>query len=110
MESKKITLKPNLAVLHEHGAVFAFQPISGSQVSILFGLTDTPHGPRYYRQSERGAFGSTARAKQGLETLDQTHLDLLDDVVDESYVLLRCLEEGTEGDYWKGQIIDQRKD
>ena len=108
----KNTLMPKLAVIHNHGATFAYEPVGDTQVSILFGLSRTKDGPKFYRQSERGPWGSTALIKQGKEVPNEQWAELMQKAVDQSYVLLKFLEGNlSEEEFLKdfdAQIIDQR--
>ena len=103
----KNTLMPTVAVIHQGGATFAFEPAGNSHIYIIIGVTETKHGPRYYRHQEVGPWGNTAIGAMDPETLNPDWKPLMDEAIAESYKLVAFLE-GNNRDGWTGQIIDQR--
>ena len=103
---------PKLGVIHNHGATFAYEPVGDTQVSILFGVSRTKDGPKFYRQSERGPWGSTALINQGKEVPNEQWTEHMQIAINESYALLAWIEGNlSEEDFkthFEAEVIDQR--
>lgn len=105
----KTTLIPTVAVIHDYGATFAYEPVGGSSIYIICGVvSQTPSAPRYHRDQESGPWGNTALIAQGQGELNEKWKPLMDEAIAESYKLVAFLE-GHNKDAWLGQVIDQRK-
>jgi hypothetical protein len=103
----KQTLMPIMAVIHGGGATFAYQPIGGSSIYIMMGVTHTQFGPRYFRQQEAGPWGNTALIAQSKEVSNDQWKPLMDEAISESYKLVAFLE-GNNRDGWSAPIADHR--
>jgi hypothetical protein len=98
-------LNHQFAVLHDHGATLAFDPVGATHVFIMIGAHKTQDGLKYYRNQELGPWGNTdILAGDARPGFDQ----MRDDAVNAAWEYVRALQEGVFDNKWTGKIIDQR--
>lgn len=99
-------LKQKQAVIHQHGATFAFEPVGNTGTQVMLERTVRPDGSiRWSRGQEIGPFGNLSIGLENIEAINPEWRELAKDLIYQAHLAILWLE-GFNPDWWQPEVTD----